>query len=210
MTPSDHPERPTKPTATVADQGAASSTDTASQETTTGAVSSSWLPSFIANLSTKTQVWIYGAIGLIVAFCSGLGVYLWLARRRRLRNNPRQDYEFALLEDEEGESLRGNGGAAGGKAGAGAAGKKPRKTRGGELYDAFAGGSDDDDDFDATGYRDQDLGDDDDDENASHKINEKRGSGSDEENHEDLQHVIGDDDDDEDEDQHDTRLLNRS
>lgn len=205
VTPSDHPHRPTKPvnqpSGTPADKQGASSTDSASQESNTS--SSSWLPSFISNLSTKTQAWIYGALGLIVAFCCGLGIYLWLARRRRLRNNTRQDYEFALLEDEEGEGLHGDG--AGGKGGAGAK-KGGRKTRGGELYDAFAGGSDDDD-FDATGYRDQELGDDSDEEERQNEKRDHREGGDD--GDDELHHVIGDDDDSDDE-QNDTRLLPRA
>ncbi len=84
--PTDHPDRPTKPTASSVDQApATTSTETPAAETS----KSSWLPSFLSNLSTKTQIWIYGALGLIVAFCCGLGIYLYMARRRRLRNNPR-------------------------------------------------------------------------------------------------------------------------
>ncbi|CRK06518.1 hypothetical protein BN1708_017084, partial [Verticillium longisporum] len=106
----------------------------------------SWLPSFGA--STKAQVWIYGALALIVAFCSGLGIWFFIARRRKLRNSPRDDYEFELLNEDESEGLnRGEKGAA--------AGGKGRRTRGGELYDAFAGGSDDEEEFVGEGYHDQ-------------------------------------------------------
>lgn len=134
--PSDHPHRPTKP---------ASKPEEEQKEPTEKPNSSwvSWLPSFGA--SKKAQIWIYGAVGLIGAFCCGLGIFFWIARRRRLRNDTRNNYEFELLDEEEGEGL--NGGEKG------AAGKG-RRTRGGELYDAFAGGSDDeDDDFDE--YRDR-------------------------------------------------------
>ncbi|KAH6609483.1 subtilisin like protease [Trichoderma cornu-damae] len=159
--PTDHPVRPTKPGAkptesakpqeTPAEEApsdteheAASGTQTAQASSTTSASSSwvSWLPTF----GTKAKIWIYGAIGLIAAFCCGLGIYLWIARRRRLRNNPRNDYEFELLDEEETEGL--NSAEKGPNAG-----KKTRRTRGGELYDAFAGGSDDDDEFDE--YRDR-------------------------------------------------------
>jgi kexin len=72
---------------------------------------------------------------LIVAFCIGLGIYLFMARRKRLRNNPRDEWEFDLLEEDEADGLNGAGKATrGGKGG---------KRRGGELYDAFAAGSED-------------------------------------------------------------------
>lgn len=151
--PSDHPERPTKnPVASPSSSPSPSSTKEkptsgteVAQEATSTASSSwvSWLPSFGA--SKKAQIWIYGAVGLIAAFCCGLGAYFWIARRRRLRNNPRNNYEFELIDEEEVEGL--NNGEKN------VVGKKGRRTRGGELYDAFAGGSDDDDEYDH--YRDR-------------------------------------------------------
>jgi kexin len=146
--PADHPDRPTKIQATTTEAGSPTMTGSPTgtglaQETT--AASSSWISWLPFGTSKTARVWIYGALGLIVAFCSGLGIYLWLARRRRLRNNPRDDYEFELLHEDETQGL--NGGEKGVAAG-------KRKTRGGELYDAFAGGSDDEDDF-GDGYRDQ-------------------------------------------------------
>ena len=197
--PTDHPDRPTKPTGNPADQGSATGDAPAASETH----SSSWLPSFLANLSTKTQIWIYGALGLIVAFCAGLGVWLYLARRRRLRNNPRDDYEFELLDDEEAKGLNG-----GEKTFAG--GRKGRKTRGGELYDAFAGGSDDDDDdFGSDGYHDRsaDGGADDGDAAALDEKQGRRAAARGDEEDDDLHHVIGDDSDDE--EQQDRTLLGR-
>ncbi|KAI1081916.1 peptidase S8/S53 domain-containing protein, partial [Whalleya microplaca] len=138
--PSDHPDRPVKPTKTAGD-AVASATPTgtdsaAAEETTTG---SSWLPSFLPTfgVSSATQAWIYGALGLIVAFCAGLGAWFWFVRRKRLRNNPRGDYEFELLNDEEVDGLDGAGVEKGGQ-----------KRRGGELYDAFAGGSEDEENDD--------------------------------------------------------------
>ncbi|KAM5343582.1 hypothetical protein ACJ41O_012119 [Fusarium nematophilum] len=141
--PTDHPERPTKPARPSGTQDSdASSTEEAVQESTSASSSwVSWLPTFGA--SKTAQIWIYGAIGLIAAFCCGLGIYFWIARRRRLRNNSRNNYEFELIDEEEAEGLN-----AGEKT---AAGKK-RRTRGGELYDAFAEGSDDEQFED---YRDQ-------------------------------------------------------
>lgn len=161
--PTDHPVRPTKPGAkptestkpqedakpqedekpSDTEHEAATGTESAQPSSTTSASSSwvSWLPTF----GTKAKIWIYGAIGLIAAFCCGLGIYLWIARRR-LRNNSRNNYEFELLDEEETEGL--NSAEKGPNAG-----KKTRRTRGGELYDAFAGGSDDEDEFDE--YRDR-------------------------------------------------------
>jgi kexin len=204
-TASDHPDRPvnSKPTDTTSSTTSTSATSTppassppAAEETS----ASTWLPSFLPTfgMSASTQAWIYGALGLIVVFCSGLGVYLYMARRKRLRNGAaRDDYEFELLDEEEAQGLNSgekNGGAGGKKGG--------RRTRGGELYDAFAGGSDDDDDDFGDGYRDRaeeamsgGLG--------RPEMSEKtrmhgRGVGRDEEDEEEL-HVVGDDDDDEDE-----------
>ncbi|KAH7313668.1 subtilisin like protease [Stachybotrys elegans] len=149
--PTDHPHRPTKPakptteskpSPTSGSQEDSGTSTSEGQEATTSPASSSWiswLPTFGA--SKKAQIWIYGAIGLISAFCIGLGIYFYIARRRRLRNNPRNDYEFELLEEDEAEGLNTGEKAT-------AAGKKGRRTRGGELYDAFAGGSDEEEDFD--------------------------------------------------------------
>lgn len=132
--PSDHPNRPTKP-------GMASATgSSAAAAAAATASNSTWLPSFLPTFGAAphTLGWIYGAMGLIVLFVVGLGIWWYVMRRRRLRNSPRDAYEFELLNEEEGERLAG-GGAAGEK------GSGQRRTRGGELYDAFAGGSDDED-----------------------------------------------------------------
>ncbi|KAG7109635.1 Kexin like protein [Verticillium longisporum] len=193
--PTDHPDRPAKvKTTTTAGAGATTETSAATPAQTSASAPSgtqgsqgaptnsnwiSWLPSFGA--STKAQVWIYGALALIVAFCSGLGIWFFIARRRKLRNSPRDDYEFELLNEDESEGLnRGEKGAA--------AGGKGRRTRGGELYDAFAGGSDDEEEFVGEGYHDQ--------ERSRSREGRRRVSGDDEE-----QHVIGDDSDDDSDDE---------
>ncbi|KAK0734866.1 peptidase S8/S53 domain-containing protein [Lasiosphaeria miniovina] len=194
-TPSDHPERPvnSKPTE--------SPEVPTLDEQITQPSNSTWLPSFLPTfgVSASTQAWIYGSAVLIVVFCCGLGIYLWMARRKRLRNDERNNYEFELLDEEEAEGLAGNG-----EKGGLARAKGSRRTRGGELYDAFAGGSDDDEDDDddfggATEYRDQ----------AEVSTREKRGvhgdrgmgvaGGDDDEEH----HVVGEDDDDDEEDRDD-------
>lgn len=175
---SELPHRPTKPagkpkpTETATGTGDdADGTSTAQEATETPSSSwISWLPTLGA--SKAAQPWIYGALGLIVAFCAGLGIYLWIARRRRLRNDTRSTYEFEMLDEEEGEGLK-----TGEKAVTGA--KGTRRTRGGELYDAFAGGSDDeDDDFDR--YSDRDP--------------------SADRQRESEQYIVGDDDSDDDDD----------
>ncbi|PFH61183.1 hypothetical protein XA68_17999 [Ophiocordyceps unilateralis] len=133
--PTDHPERPIKPGAPTP-----SSTQLSPAPIDSGASSP---PSF----AKAGPVWIYGAFCLIVVFCVGLGAYLWVARRRRLRNKARDSYEFELIDEEETEGING-----GEKDAAG--GRRGRRTRGGELYDAFAGNSDDDDDEGRDEYRD--------------------------------------------------------
>ncbi|KAF8865251.1 hypothetical protein BDZ45DRAFT_711244 [Acephala macrosclerotiorum] len=171
--PTDHPDRPTKPKPSGTTEDENTPTTSSSPAATTSA--SSWLPSFFPTfgVSSKTQIWIYGAAALILVFCSGLGIYLYMARRKRLRNNPRDEWEFDLLEEDETEGLTG-----GGKKGA----KKGGKRRAGELYDAFAAGSDESD----TEYLDDNEGGDE---------REKKLYESDD----DGKHVIGDDEDDEEE-----------
>lgn len=145
-TPTDHPDRPinSKPS-----QSADPVTGELESSPSATSVESSWLPGFLPTFGVgpRAQAWIYASLALILLFCAALGVYLFMARRRRLRNSPRDNYEFELLDDAEAEGLT----AAGGEKVAGA-GKK--RTRGGELYDAFAGGSDDEDEL----YRDQEEG----------------------------------------------------
>ncbi|KAK4680797.1 pheromone processing endoprotease [Podospora pseudoanserina] len=200
--PTEVPSRPIKP------PQPSESTGTDSQEAEPeNTQASNWLPSFLPSfgMSKATQVWIYGSLVLIVLFCSGLGIYFYLARRKRLRNNPRNEYEFELLDEEEAEGLAGNNSEKGVVA-AGAGGRKGR-TRGGELYDAFAGGSDDEDEFGGgaggdergVGYRDQpssggsSSGQRSSRSESGERFDEKGGMRrhSDEEEEEGEQHVIG-------------------
>ncbi|CZR55454.1 probable KEX1 protease precursor [Phialocephala subalpina] len=171
--PTDHPDRPTKPKPSGTTEDENTPTTSSSPAATTSA--SSWLPSFFPTFggSSKKQIWIYGAAALILVFCSALGIYLYMARRKRLRNNPRDEWEFDLLEEDETEGLTG-----GGKKGA----KKGGKRRAGELYDAFAAGSDESD----TEYLDDNEGGDE---------REKKLYESDDEG----KHVIGDDEDEDEE-----------
>ena len=98
---------------------------------------------------------------------------MYMARRKRLRNNPRDEWEFDLLEEDEADGLNG-----GGKVG----GKKGGKRRAGELYDAFAAGSEDESEGE---YVDGDEG------------GDEREKQLYEESDDEERHVIGDDEDDE-------------
>ena len=134
--PTDHIDRPVneKPSSvsTSATATAISPTSTSATDTSTTATPSSFLPSIFPTfgVSPRTQIWIYGAATVIVLFCIALGVFFFVWRRRRARTTG-PDYEFEMLDDQD--------------AGAGAplsGGKRRTKRRGGELYDAFAGESD--------------------------------------------------------------------
>lgn len=103
---------------------------------------SSYLPTFGA--SKRTQVWIYASLAMIIVFFIGLGVFFQLQRLKRRRTSPQDDYEFEMIEDEdEMDAMNGSG---------------RTQRRGGELYNAFAGASDEeifsDDDNDEP-YRDR-------------------------------------------------------
>ena len=149
--PSDHPDRPVNAKPSVTETSSASSTlslplsvsssntgtitsptSTAGSDTTPTSTPSSYLPSIFPTfgVSPRTQVWIYGAATAILLFCIALGVFFFVWRRRRARIN-RADYEFEMIDDQDGA------------AGAPLSGRQGRKKRrGGELYDAFAGESD--------------------------------------------------------------------
>ncbi|EEH07289.1 kex protein [Histoplasma capsulatum G186AR] len=128
--PTDHVDRPvnSKPT------GSPSDTD-----------NDSFLPSFFPTfgVSKRSQVWIYGSLALILIFCCALGVYFLVQRRKRIRNNPRDDYEFEMIDgSDEADLLSGGDDVEHMGAGTRGLGRKQRKKKGGELYDAFAGESD--------------------------------------------------------------------
>lgn len=136
--PTDHPDRPVidKPTITSAIVAAtAAPTQTSTSETSSPTPSptpESFLPSYFPTfgVSKRTQIWIYGAVSVIILFCATLGIYFCVQRRKRARLN-RADYEFEMLDDHD---------ATAGLTGA-PRGQRTRR-RAGELYDAFAGESD--------------------------------------------------------------------
>ncbi|KAG5933840.1 hypothetical protein E4U59_006598 [Claviceps monticola] len=174
--PTDHPHRPTKPTSSPGDDNPTAPEATPSATSTTP---SSWIDKFPTFASSK-KVWIIGAASLIGIFCLGIGIYIWVARRRRLRNNPRNTYEFELLDEEEGDGLTANN--ASGEKGAGG-----RRTRGGELYDAFAGGSEDEQEFEDV-YKDSSR--------SAERLT--RGRHDENEEEEEEEYVVGEESDDED------------
>lgn len=115
-------------------------------------------------VSKRTQVWIYGATALILIFCVSIATYLCLARRKQQRALARENYEFDRLDgddDDYDDGADGQNGAAKGLVGGGGNGKG-RGRRAGELYNAFAGESDEDLFSDAEDgearYRDDDGG----------------------------------------------------
>lgn len=133
--PTDHQDRPIKPkpttsqqTATTAPSGSALPDSPPEEDETDTHFLPHYFPTF--GVSKRTQIWIYGALAIIILFCTGLGIYFYIQGRKR-RRSERDDYEFEMLEDEDA-MVNGNGAASGRKKG----------RRAGELYDAFAGESD--------------------------------------------------------------------
>ena len=155
--PTDHIDRPvnskpanegiavstTAPVSTTAATGTATSTASSSESPASDSFLS-YFPNF--GVSARTQIWIYGAIAAILIFCIALGIFCCVWRKRRTRSKM-GDYEFEMVNDDDvdgaGEPLNGEGGR--------------RKRRGGELYDAFAGESDEEifSDAEEEGYRDE-------------------------------------------------------
>jgi len=167
--PSEHVDRPTvaKPT-TTGQSGTNGSkpgdTNTVIDDSKAGTGDSEastdrplFIPSFLPTfgVSGKTQVWIYGAFTIIIMFVAGVAIYLCVQKRKRKASN--NDYEFAVLEDEED----GAGMAGGSSSRATGAGAGRRRAK--DLYDAFGASDDDgdifsdDDDDDYKNARDYEL-----------------------------------------------------
>ncbi|KAG8526963.1 uncharacterized protein KY384_008392 [Bacidia gigantensis] len=144
--PSDHQDRPVniKPTPSVTTATSISSSESQSVSLPSSSTAlpdvppeedtgdEHFLPHYFPTfgVSKRTQIWIYGALAIILLFCIGLGVYFLLQRRRR-RRMEREDYEFEELLDDEDANGQTEG--------------QRTKRRAGELYDAFAGGSEEED-----------------------------------------------------------------
>lgn len=135
--PADHIDRPVnqKPGATaVADKATTATTTSIGSATASPTTTEvpdnhlfSHLPTFGA--SKRTQIWIYASLAMIIVFFIGLGVYFQLQRLKRRRTTPHDDYEFEMIDDED-EAMPMTG--------------MRTQRRGGELYNAFAGESDED------------------------------------------------------------------
>ena len=143
---SSGPQTTITPSASASASASATATTLPSEPPEEDKESSHFLPHYFPTfgVSKRTQVWIYGAFAIIVLFCAGLGAYVFVQRRKR-RRSEREDYEFEMLDDED---VGLNGGLGGRKKG----------RRAGELYDAFAGESDEEgllSDEDEEGYRDE-------------------------------------------------------
>lgn len=138
--PDDHPDRPVnqKPSQTFTNGDQTAAPTAVPSSTATADPSEKFLPGPFPTfgVSKRTQIWIYGALALILVFIAGLGTYLFIARRKRMKDS-RDAYEFEVLDGDEDRDDAGLLGAAAG-------GRKKRARRGGELYDAFAGESDED------------------------------------------------------------------
>lgn len=159
--PSDHVNRPVnvKPTPNPTSSGNSTSSTPSGTATSSATPTSAdkflhYFPTF--GVSKRTQIWIYGALAIIVLFCAGLGTYFYVQHKKRKHD----DYEFDILTDED----NGMNGVEKGKR---------VKKRAGELYDAFAGESDEEllADDEAEEYKDDDRFDDDDRDSS----NEDRG-----------------------------------
>ncbi|KAJ5631150.1 uncharacterized protein N7484_011250 [Penicillium longicatenatum] len=182
--PDEHHDRPVnqkptdQPSAPTVTQPADEELEVVNNGTTAGSAASStstsvsdnylssYLPTFGA--SKRTQVWIYASLGMIIVFFIGLGVFFQLQRLKRRRTNPQDDYEFEMIEDEdEMHPMTGPGGRT--------------QRRGGELYNAFAGESDEEifsEDEEEKPYRDRlaNIPERDDEESSpgSHLLSEKQ------------------------------------
>jgi len=156
--PTDHIDRPNiskvssttaVPTPTNAPSEAEEDNATSSPSPT--ASGGSFLPRPFPTFGTSknTQVWIYGSAVLIVAFLAGIGGWWYYMRRKRARWMSRDEYGFEMVEGNDAdEDLNGGAAAGGGR----------RNKRAGELYDAFAEGSDEETPF---GLESEDESDDD-------------------------------------------------
>lgn len=131
------PSEPTSVEDDKVEETQAASTASAAPVTTSSGANFLPHPFPTFGVSKNTQIWIYGAFALIVLFLLALGGYLYYQRRRKAWM-ARDRYQFEMVETEDLDA-EGNRAAGYGNGGLG----KGRKKRAGELYDAFAEGSDD-------------------------------------------------------------------
>ena len=143
--PTELPTTLSAPTASATADASPISTNSMATASPSGMADSSesFLPHYFPTfgVSKRTQIWIYGAFALIILFCIGLGVTFWVLRRRRARTS-RSEYEFDVLNGDDTDGARGI--LTGNR-------RSKRTRRAGELYDAFAGESDEEIFSDAEG-----------------------------------------------------------
>ncbi|KAK9457604.1 peptidase S8/S53 domain-containing protein [Dipodascopsis uninucleata] len=115
-----YPTSSTEPTSSVGDDNSHDMTS----------LLTGWLPSF--GMSRDVVLWVYGAAFLIAVFIIAIGIYLCVQRRRRrqIRGNGTESYEFQILRSRNDLERQGNGGGS------------RRKTR--DLYNAFENIDEDD------------------------------------------------------------------
>nr|POE49534.1 kexin [Quercus suber] len=87
-------------------------------------------------VSKNTQIWIYGALTLILVFLVALGTWSYYMRNKKRKWMSRDDYGFEMVDNDDHDAMMASGGPMKGK------------RRAGELYDAFAEGSDEREPFD--------------------------------------------------------------
>lgn len=144
--PDDHQHRPVRPTKIESEKPSASPDDKAEEEEAAEPSPTDSASNFLPRpfptfgASKRTQVWIYGAITLIIVFLAALGGW-WYHQRRKKRWMNRENYDFELVDHEDADDDEAGGGLNGGASGG------RRKKRAGELYDAFAEGSDGEDEM---------------------------------------------------------------
>jgi kexin len=121
-------EVPTRPAIQKPTDSAPTSTSLPSETSAPPKLDDSFLPSPFPTFgaSRTTQIWVFGAIVIIVLFCVGLAGYFYIQKRKH-KGLSTNDYEFAVLDDQETDAMLET---------------KGRRKRAGELYDAFAGESD--------------------------------------------------------------------
>lgn len=152
--PDDHQHRPVRPTKIESVDATPTpnpSDNPSAEEDPPSDLPSNFLPRPFPTFgaSKRTQIWIYGAITLILIFLAALGGW-WYQQRRKRRWMNRENYDFELVEHEDlDDERRGVNGAGGGGG--------RRKKRAGELYDAFAEASEGEDEvFDLGSDSDRD------------------------------------------------------
>ncbi|KAK4550008.1 hypothetical protein LTR36_002975 [Oleoguttula mirabilis] len=158
----------TPPSSPPTDDDKVSDPDTTSSPSPTPTDSTNFLPRPFPTfgVTKSTQAWIYGSSALIFIFLAVLGGwYIRMRRKRRWMN--RDDYSFEMVnpdgrdDDEDGTGngngngaaaagVNGHGHANGGQVNGGVAngnGNGKPKQRAGQLYDAFAPDSDEEEPF---------------------------------------------------------------